>query len=179
MPDRDEFAYGGITLLKSGKFLLSGVSQTVTNQGFPEGLGLVARFNADGSLDTSFGTNGLAKIDFASLPDPKGIVAYDVTERADGTLSFTGHVSVEGDPRYAFAAQLLADGRLDASFGQGGTVLNGLGQSIGSLVTKDGGFILPSMAVNPSTVGTGIEIRLEYYDRTGQKYVVSGRLIWG
>lgn len=44
---------------------------------------------------------------------------------------------------------------------------------------KDGGFILPSMAVNPSTVGTGIEIRLEYYDRTGQKYVVSGRLIWG
>ena len=44
---------------------------------------------------------------------------------------------------------------------------------------KDGGFILPSMAVNPNTVGTGIEIRLEYYDRTGQKYVVSGRLIWG
>ena len=44
---------------------------------------------------------------------------------------------------------------------------------------KDGGFILPSMAVDPSTVGTGIEIRLEYYDRTGQKYVVSGRLIWG
>ena len=43
---------------------------------------------------------------------------------------------------------------------------------------KDGGFILPSMAVNPSTIGTGIEIRLEYYDRTGQKYVVSGRLLW-
>ena len=43
---------------------------------------------------------------------------------------------------------------------------------------KDGGFILPSMAVNPSTVSTGIEIRLEYYDRTGQKFVITGRLLW-
>jgi uncharacterized delta-60 repeat protein len=144
MPERNESAYGGVTLLKSGKFLLAGSSQTVTSQGLPEGLGLVARFNADGSLDTSFGANGLAKIDFASLPDPIDILAYDVTERADGTLSFTGNVSVEGNPRYAFAAQLLADGRLDSSFGQGGTVLNGLGQSIGSLVTKDGGFIFGS-----------------------------------
>ena len=43
---------------------------------------------------------------------------------------------------------------------------------------KSGGFILPSMAVNPNTVGMGVEIRLEYYDRAGQKYVVSGRLLW-
>lgn len=43
---------------------------------------------------------------------------------------------------------------------------------------RDGGFILPSMAVNPSTVSVGVEIRLEYYDRSGQKYLITGRLIW-
>jgi hypothetical protein len=42
----------------------------------------------------------------------------------------------------------------------------------------DGGFMLPSMAVNPSTVTSGLEIRLEYYDRAGQKFMVAGRLLW-
>lgn len=42
----------------------------------------------------------------------------------------------------------------------------------------DGGFMLPSMAVNPETVTTGIEIRLEYHDRAGQKFMVTGRLLW-
>jgi hypothetical protein len=42
----------------------------------------------------------------------------------------------------------------------------------------EGGFVLPSMAVNPSTVTSGIEIRLEYVDRAGQKFTITGRLLW-
>jgi uncharacterized protein YegL len=43
---------------------------------------------------------------------------------------------------------------------------------------RDGGFMLPSMAVNPATVTVGVEIRVEYYDRSGKKFLISGRLLW-
>jgi len=43
---------------------------------------------------------------------------------------------------------------------------------------REGGFMLPSMAVNPATVTVGVEIRIEYYDRTGKKFLVTGRLLW-
>lgn len=43
---------------------------------------------------------------------------------------------------------------------------------------RDGGFMLPSMAVNPATVTVGVEIRVEYYDRTGKKFLIAGRLLW-
>jgi uncharacterized delta-60 repeat protein len=149
LPDRNESAFGGVTLLKSGKFLLVGASQILNAQGISEGVGLVARFNVDGSLDTGFGVNGLTKIDFPSLTGPIDILAYDVTERSDGRLTFTGNVLVEGIPVHAFAAQLLPEGKLDPSFGQGGTLLTGLGQSIGSVLTSDGGFIFGGSTRGP------------------------------
>lgn len=43
---------------------------------------------------------------------------------------------------------------------------------------KNGGFMLPSMAVDPASITVGIEIKLEYWDRTGTKFSSAGRLLW-
>lgn len=43
---------------------------------------------------------------------------------------------------------------------------------------KNGGFMLPSLAIDPSTITVGLEIKLEYWDRTGRKYSSEGRLLW-
>lgn len=152
MPTTSDQAYGGITLLRTGKTLLVGGSQKVASDGtIIEGLGLIVRLNANGTIDTGFGVNGSTQLDFPSLKDPIDVLAYDATERSDGSIIVPGNVSVEGTgyPAYSFAALLRPNGTLDTSFGDNGSIVNGLGQTIGSLVTSDGGFLFGSRTLGP------------------------------
>lgn len=66
----------------------------------------LARFNMDGSLDTSFGSSGIA---------PLSVRVFGVTVQADGKILVTG----ENYPM-ALMARLLSTGQLDTSFGTGG-----------------------------------------------------------
>jgi uncharacterized delta-60 repeat protein len=83
----------------------------------------LARYNNDGSLDTSFGTGGKVTTDFASTDN----IAYSVTLQADGKIvaaGFSNDAFSTGD----FAlARYNTDGSLDASFGTGGKVTTNLG----------------------------------------------------
>lgn len=100
-----------------GKIVVSGMS-TATNNG-SYGFGL-ARFNTDGSLDTTFG-GGTGKVitDFGPNFDPGNSVAV----QADGRIVVAGST---GDD---FAlARYNTDGSLDPTFGGGtGTVTTNLG----------------------------------------------------
>jgi uncharacterized delta-60 repeat protein len=66
----------------------------------------LARFNADGSLDTSFGSSGIASLSFR---------VFAVTVQPDGKILATG----ENYP-VALMARLLSTGQLDTSFGSSG-----------------------------------------------------------
>jgi uncharacterized delta-60 repeat protein len=76
---------------------------------------LIARYLADGSLDTSFGGSGSVLIDFASSDDR----AFAVALRPDGRIVVGGAAAVGGFLKFA-AVQLLPNGVLDATFGTNG-----------------------------------------------------------
>lgn len=94
----------------------------------------VKRFNADGSVDTAFGTNGLTTLDpYADLgAGSRSHYAYRATLAPDGRVLVAGvgtylHPTTL-DQRVNFAvARLNADGSPDASFGRGGTSIADIG----------------------------------------------------
>ncbi len=102
----------------------------------------VARYNTDGSLDTTFGTGGFVTTEFFGHSD----YARAVAVQTDGKIIAAGMVSVTG----SFAEWLLAvarynpDGSLDSSFGSGGkiSVFSGSGSLAATLQIQPDGKIL-------------------------------------
>lgn len=79
---------------------------------------LVARFNADGTPDSSFGSNGRTAIDFGAKDYCSGLAL-----QADGRIvlsgtTFNSALPVGGDAMFAIA-RLNADGTPDPAFGDG------------------------------------------------------------
>jgi uncharacterized delta-60 repeat protein len=83
-----------------------------TGGGGPGNDFLAARYNSDGSLDTSFGSGGKVTTDFGGFDG-----ANAVSIQADGKIVAAG----VGGSRFALA-RYNADGSLDTSFGGGGKV---------------------------------------------------------
>src|SRR4029450_2106701 len=111
-----DIAYS-VALQPDGKLVAAGITYTdndFSNQDFA-----IARYNVDGSLDASFGTNGRVTTDFPGLvaaisavvvqPDEKIVVAGG----AYPLFTFAGDFKV---------ARYNPDGSLDTSFGTGGIV---------------------------------------------------------
>jgi uncharacterized delta-60 repeat protein/uncharacterized repeat protein (TIGR01451 family) len=74
----------------------------------------LARYNADGSLDPTFGSGGKVTTDFGGFD-----AAFGVALQADGKIVAAG----QGGPGGGFAlARYNTDGSLDPSFGSGGEV---------------------------------------------------------
>jgi uncharacterized delta-60 repeat protein len=99
-----------------GRIVLAGVSGGGAG---PRGFAL-ARVNADGSVDSTFGSGGTVLTGFAGG-------AYTVSARGDGKLVVLGsRVTVNPVTGHEFRAAALgrynADGSADTSFGTGGTV---------------------------------------------------------
>jgi uncharacterized delta-60 repeat protein len=87
---------------------------------------LIVRLNSDGSLDSTFGSQGSVRIDFNQDDDR----AMAVAQQPDGKLVVVGGArtaasgpggSIRGDFDLAIA-RLLPNGTLDTSFGSGGKV---------------------------------------------------------
>ncbi len=76
----------------------------------------VARLNADGSLDTGFGSGGVAVIDFGRKG---GGSAWDIAIQSDGKIILVGGGR---GPDWSIA-RLLPNGTLDSSFGTGGKLI--------------------------------------------------------
>jgi len=114
----------------------------------------LARFNADGTFDHSFGDNGIA-INSAGT-DGNSIVILD-----DGSLITTGYSLLGGWP--AFVAKYSADGVVAADFGAGGfSYLNFLAQNVGQSLhqLRNGTILMTSI----SSYGGG---HGAYYNPTG------------
>jgi uncharacterized delta-60 repeat protein len=80
----------------------------------------VVRYEADGALDTSFGTDGRVKTAFSA-----GAFPHDVVVQADGKIVVVGGVG----NRFGLA-RFTADGTLDPTFGGDGRVTTNLSSDV-------------------------------------------------
>ncbi|MGH8863643.1 MAG: delta-60 repeat domain-containing protein, partial [Burkholderiales bacterium] len=95
-----------------GKLVAAGRA-TVTNDNFA-----LARYNVDGSLDTSFGGDGLVDTAFGVGVDQ----AFALVLQPDGKLVAAGRGQIPGGSTNFALARYNVDGSLDTSFGGDGKV---------------------------------------------------------
>lgn len=104
-----------VALQPDGKILVAGMTvNSLTGQDF-----LCLRYNTNGSLDTSFGTNGIFTSDFQTGSDD---VVYSLALQTDGKIVLAGY-SDNGSNKNAAILRLTASGTIDTTFGTGGKVL--------------------------------------------------------
>ena len=143
---------GSVAIQADGKILVTGTT-------VPPGAGAdfaLARYNSDGSLDTTFGTDGKVTTDFGSQ-DSAGSVAI----QADGKIVVTG-VSIQPGTGYDFAlARYNTDGSLDTTFDGDGKVTTDFGFSydygMDLAIQADGRIVVTGWSIQP---GTGYDFAL-------------------
>lgn len=136
-----EGAINDLVIQADGKILVATNSYAAENE-FAIGL---SRYNADGSLDTTF-NHGLP-VSTPVTPDGFGELT-DLATQPDGTITVSATVNYLGSQSYGVLARYNSDGSLDAFFGAGGQVFEqAYGwnvvaiQSDGKLVAVGGGVL--------------------------------------
>ncbi|MFN0315288.1 MAG: putative Ig domain-containing protein [Burkholderiales bacterium] len=109
----------GITVQPDGKLLVAGLTAVSgTNYDFA-----LARYNANGTLDTSFSVDGKQTVPFSV---GSADFANSVTLQADGKIVLAGSSGSGSSSDFALV-RLLANGTLDTSFDGDGKVTTGIG----------------------------------------------------
>lgn len=110
-----------LALQPDGKILAAGITGSPGSHDFA-----LVRYNANGSLDTAFGTGGKVKTDFSGREDRPAAVAV----QKDGKILVAGASSLTAaanSPQQAALARYTAAGKPDTTFGTGGKLLLALG----------------------------------------------------
>jgi uncharacterized delta-60 repeat protein len=89
----------------------------------------MARYNADGSPDTSFGTNGLVKYGV----DEAFIVITDLLLQSDGKIILAGSASNDSGGNSFMLARYTTNGILDTTFGDNGITLTSFSNPTASI----------------------------------------------
>jgi uncharacterized delta-60 repeat protein len=141
-----------VSVQPDGRIVAAGSAVTVAGG---EDLAL-ARYLSDGSLDPSFGADGLVSTDFFGWEDR----ITDVVAQPDGQIVVSGRIS--RDPGTAdqnsdvAVARYLSSGDLDTSFGSGGAVTTDFGSffddAIGLAVQDDGRIVVSAPFVDSSNL---------------------------
>jgi uncharacterized delta-60 repeat protein len=111
-----------IALQADGKIIAAGTASRTTTAASDFAL---ARYNPDGSPDTSFGTAGKLTTDFTGGIDEttgESDQAYGAVIQADGKIVVAGRAVVAGSGGDFGVVRYNADGSLDSTFGTGGKV---------------------------------------------------------
>lgn len=127
-----------LALQPDGKIIAAGYSSNDDkNRDFA-----MVRYNSDGSLDTSFGINGMAVTAIGSSHDE----ITDVTVQDDGGIVITGSALDSSGHQVVVLGRYLADGTPDSSFAEDGFSLSivGFDAQAESVVTDADGRILVS-----------------------------------
>jgi len=173
-------AGGGSLLLEpDGKLIVTGSTQTLIG-GYYRQVWELARYNANGTLDTSFGTNGLVRGPFA---DPSNVVGCSAALYPSGT-TYSGDIVVIGQSASGGElARFNPNGTLDSTFGNGGQVIStayfqsvaiatdGKVVAVGGTNNSDIGLVVARYNTNgspDSTFGTGGIVTYAISDATGK-----------
>lgn len=152
----DSYAYG-VERQVDGKLVVVGRAFTQTDRDIA-----LARLNIDGTLDASFGTNGLVTTPVGDGND----YAFDVTVRADGKILVAGYATSEGNEDWTMV-RYLPNGVLDQSFGVSGKVVtplsNGNDICYGMAVQPDERIVLAGLSSN----GANNDIAAARYSANG------------
>ncbi|VAX30946.1 hypothetical protein MNBD_NITROSPIRAE02-1281, partial [hydrothermal vent metagenome] len=127
--DSGYYDYGySVTVDSNRKILVAGTSYNGSDSDTT-----VWRFNADGTPDTIFGTNGVVTYD-SGYHD----YGYSVTVDSNGDILVTGYISNGGDSDMT-VWRFNADGTPDTAFGTNGVITydGGNGDDYGKSVTVD------------------------------------------
>ena len=133
------YAYA-LAIQSDGKIIAAGTALTITyNTAFA-----LARYNTDGTLDNSFGANGIVVTENVTGSDGTDNEIYAIALQTDGKIVVAGYSWLStGTQGYALA-RYNTDGTLDTSFGTDGTVTDdsGLDSEAWSLVIQSDGKIV-------------------------------------
>jgi uncharacterized delta-60 repeat protein len=134
----------GVAVQDDGKIVAAGVTN-LSPGGFA-----VARYNANGSLDSSFGSGGKVQTSFGGQE-----AASAVAIQPDARIVVAGEAFIPGVGHTRFAlARYTANGGLDPTFGAGGKVATDLlasSRARGVAIQRDGKIV----AVGSKVVGPG------------------------
>jgi uncharacterized delta-60 repeat protein len=121
-----------VAIQGDGKIVAAGTVETAGNVDMA-----IVRYNADGTLDTSFSGDGIATATVGTGDD----VAYDVKIQPDGKIVLCGTAELAGGYDIALV-RLLANGSIDNGFGSFGRVATDIGGStdagVSMLIQPDG-----------------------------------------
>ncbi|MEI6083042.1 MAG: hypothetical protein WCS70_01945 [Verrucomicrobiota bacterium] len=104
----------GLALQSAGRIIAAGIANVTNNSDF-----VTVRLNQDGSLDGSFGDQGIQRTDFSNGSSDVGVA---VTVTPDDKILVAGSTGPTIFKRQFALARYNPDGNLDESFGQGGLV---------------------------------------------------------
>ena len=104
----------GVAVQPDGKILVCGYATLAG----PEPALALARYDADGVLDPSFGAGGITLIDMGVGEER----AFSLTRRPDGTILVAAQAIAASGYTHGYILGLTEDGFLDANFGTGGVV---------------------------------------------------------
>jgi uncharacterized delta-60 repeat protein len=152
-----------LALQTDGRIIVTGYTSDSSNT-FRFAL---ARYDGDGSLDASFGSDGLVT---TSFPGSTSAVANSVAGQADGDIVVGGVTESSGSSPGQFAvARYTSDGRLDDSFGIGGLVTTDFPDSVSGIdrvaVQADGRIVTAGTLDTPDL--TSSRFALARYDSDG------------
>jgi len=111
-----------VRVLSSGKILVAGTYEDTGSEDHP----MVARLNADGSVDTGFGVNGATQFAAVAASDIE-----DMHVQADGKLLICGAMWNGTLGEAMMMLRVNADGTPDPTFGTAGVVMTQVGNVAG------------------------------------------------
>ncbi|TMA39245.1 MAG: hypothetical protein E6J79_03985 [Deltaproteobacteria bacterium] len=152
--DDEPFA---LILQSNGKLVAAGYSDNGSTITFA-----LVRYNANGSLDTTFGTGGKVTTSIGGVDDE----AFALVLQPDGKLVAAGYAA--SATTYAFAlVRYNSSGSLDTSFGTGGKVTTAIGtlddEAIALVLQPDGKLVAAGYSDN----GASITVELVRYSASG------------
>jgi uncharacterized delta-60 repeat protein len=132
---------------------------------------IVARYNANGTLDKRFGKNGQITRDFFRNVDSISAIAI----QPDGRIVVAGFAQLGGTggtPRVFALARYRNDGQPDTSFGNGGALTTSFGGNFAAasavMLQPDGKIVVAgTVDFNPDLPGSGLDFALARYNSNG------------
>lgn len=151
-----------VALQADGKVVVSGssgTSNTITDFA-------LMRYKANGSLNTTFGTNGSTTTDFFGLQD----VCRSLFVLADGKLLGAGSATVAPNNTNFALVRYNADGSLDSGFGSGGKVntafTEGISSGMRAALQSDGKIVVVGRVAKSADVHSS-DVALARYNSDG------------
>lgn len=152
-----DIAYSG-AIQPDGKIIAAGTTTDRSGSKTPFG---IARYNSNGTLDTTFSSDGRTSVDFGGFLQ----AAYEVLVQPDGKIVAAGYPNSEGSDSDFLLTRLNSNGSVDTIFGTAGKVRTSFGDLNGganAAVLQPDGKIVAS-GFQATSTQKGVEIVMARY----------------